>query len=339
MQHRTQKRFALLATTACAFTLMVTTACTDRRAEAEIQTGPTRAPSNFLAAAEVRYNQEDTQVFQMQYKAGSLYLTGKPFAFMRWDVDSDPENPALIAAAARDINNFSPAPIFGRWLVDWYGSGALAINGPYAYLSGEHGASVINQQDPSSPQESYRYPLAPQGSTEILRDPNFVFKAMIVHPSQPYVYGFQENSSVITYQIQGNRLNRVAQSFYNTFGSTTCCVQGATLFNNKIYVAFRSKLWVFDLPSGPQLAAPRVIDRLNAVNVAASDSLLYVQHEPTQAISAGTGLAAGIYVFDSNGANLQYIALRPLVFAVSGDDRHIFANIDDRAVKIFRMNW
>lgn len=291
------------------------------------------------AVADVQFDGGDTQVLQMFVKSNSLYLTGFPFGFSRWDIGADAEAPQLTFAASDQLDTFSPYPPLGKWIVDWYASGALTTVGPYALMSGTNGTSIVDMSQTGSPVETYRYPMPPEDSEDILRDEAFVYKAMAVHPTLPYVYGFREQDYVYTLKMSGSRLKLLKKDSYGPQGSGMCCVRGAAVLGDRLYVAFRSRLWVFPLSSGGGLSAPQEIGKFQAYNVASTGNFVYVQHEPTGAPAPGASQPAGIYVFDAAGNQVNYFNLRPNKFTVASDDRHLFANLDNRKIRIFRIRW
>ncbi len=49
-------------------------------------------------------------------------------------------------------------------------------------------------------------------------------------------------------------------------------------------------------------------------------------------------MATGIYYFDTGGRAVGYLNIRPRRFAISGDDRYIYADEDGAAVRIYLTN-
>lgn len=286
--------------------------------------------------ADVVFQGVDTSVVQMAVKGNSLFLTGYPFLFSRWDIGSEPENPRLLAAASRDITLFSPDPPFGGWTVNFFGMGGLSVLGSFAFSSGGAGLSVINVGNTANPVEVQRYPrLTAQG--EQIQDLAFVYKAIVPHPNgSGILYGFSETDKVYTLGVQGNgAVNIVSTAAYSPSGPV-CCVEGATAFAGKIFVAMRSFLWRLE-PSGNGLRSLGTVADFNPVNVVSTQRYLYIQHRPTS--TSGSSKQAGIYIYDLSGNYVNYLPLEPLVFAVHPNDTHIYANLDDLSVKIYRIQW
>src|SRR5262245_2327621 len=88
-------------------TLTVAWGCTDKRRppprqNVYIQPLP---PQTIISRADVQFQNQTTEALQMTTKGGSLYLTGRPFGFSRWDISSNPESPQVIFAVSDEINN------------------------------------------------------------------------------------------------------------------------------------------------------------------------------------------------------------------------------------------
>lgn len=318
--------------------LATAVACTDGRPgreQEQLFTNAVPPPTTLIAAADVKFGGKATDALQMTIKGNSLFLTGRPFGFSRWEVGASPETPNLTFAASDQIDQFSP---MGKWVVDWYSSGALAIVGQIAFLSGTVGTSVINMTETSKPREVQRYPALDPNSDQVPSDEAFVYTAMVPHPTKPLLYGFRRQDFVYTVDLSQGKMNLQARDAYGAPGESVCCVLGATAFRNRVYVAFRDRLIFFDIQADGRLSNPKESLELAAVNVQATANYLYVQHEPT---GAGTSPhPSGIYVFDTNGENVAFFkAGNPRRFAVSSDDSHFYANVDGQSVKIFRIQW
>ena len=311
-------------------------ACTDRhiapvRAPSLLQQLP---PQRLLAVNDIQFNNQPTTVLQMLVQDSSLYLTGRPFGFSKWDIGVDAENPHLTFAASTQIDRF-----FGKWVVDWFPSGALAVVGPYAIMSGTVGASIVDLSETGRPKEVRRYPDYQPQNDEVVSDAAYVWSALVSHPFLPVLYAFRQQDAVLTFLINGTQLKPVLKNSYSATGGSECCANGATVFGDKVFVAFRSKLVFFDMASSGQLENPKAFLALHAVNVASTPEHLYVQHEPSAGTFESTQYPRGIYVFDKSGNNVAFLDESPLAFAVSSDDRHLYGNMDDQSIRTFRILW
>lgn len=316
------------------------TACTDGRlARRSIEMLSTTPPPTNSLALVISYQFEGTPTdsYQMLMKGNSLFLTGEPFRFSRWDIGSDPARPFLTFAASRNLGTFSP---MGFWRSDWYGSGAMAIYGQTAILSGSVGSSVISLADTNNPREVQRYPAIVPGAVTVPSDPAYVYTALVPHPSKPILYGFRQQDYMYLIDVSQGTLKLSQRYAYGNAGETVCCAMAATILQNKVYVAFRDRLLVYNITDSGVLDTPQEATQLNAVNVVSSANRLYVQHDPTTAPSSGSSYPAGIYVFDANGTSIGFFAAgNPRKFAVTSDDRYLYANMDGNSVKIFRIQW
>lgn len=312
-------------------------ACTDRRPKPQTTRSSTvnsnTGPLEEIAA--VYYDDQDTTVVSMATSGNSLFLTGYPFIFSRWDIGAEPENPKLLASAKKDIFNFSPDPPFGGWTVDYFGIGGLAVRNGFAYSSGKAGTSVINVANSNFLQEVGRYPgLTSKG--EQPQDVAFMYKAIVPHPTDSSIlFGFSESDKVYTLGTNGRQLALQGAVPYQA-GSNVCCVEAATSFNGSIYVAMRSYLWRLQA-NGTSLQSLGKNNKLQPVNVVSTQRFLYVHHRPVA--GSFSGLDAGIYVFDISGRLVQYFPLDPLIFTVHPSDAYLYANVDDLSVKIYRILW
>jgi hypothetical protein len=313
--------------------------CTDRRAPRGVPV-TLSAVSNTISSAlkqvaDVKFQNNDTQVTSMIQKNGSLYLTGRPFGFSRWDVSVDPESPSLTFAASDQIDTFAPK---GKWVVDWYASGGLGILGRYAFMSGTAGLSIIDISETTHPVERLRIPAVDPNSDQVSSDAAYQYKAIVPSPYGNTIFGFREQDYVYTLSVGNGGAQLVSRDAYGGDGALVCCVKSATVFMGKIFVAFGSRLVWFDI-NGGQLTNPGEFNELQAANVAATDRYLYVQHQPTYGQQQGLKNPRGYYVFDQNGDNVDYIASNdnPRQFAVSPGDSHIFMNNTDTSVTIYRI--
>jgi len=317
--------------------------CTDRRppppaAPVVYRTPPQPPPRTSVeSVAEVRFQNADTTVLAMTRRGNSVFLTGRPFGFMRWDVGANPESPRLTFAASDDIVNFAPK---GKWVVDWYASGAVGILGSYGFLSGTSGMSVVDISSTSNPAEVLRIPDIDPNSDKVGRDLAYVYKAIVPHPSLPVLYGFREQDFVYTLSAGSGGVNITSKSAYGKSGEPVCCVRSAVIFGNRLFVAFLSRLVWFDI-SGGRLGSPGEFSELQAANVTASDNLLYVQHEPNRGQPAGYGNPRGIYVFNLQGENVDFIPLDVVANQIIVDptDSYLYVNSNNITVDVFRINW
>jgi len=312
--------------------------CTDKR------TPPPQFPISInnqdgeilVATAEVQFNGKTTNAYQMKVQTGSLYLTGTTMGFSRWDIGTAPYSPSLTFAQHDNIISFSPAPPFGQWTPQSYGSGAVEINYPYAYVSGGLGTSVIDLSQTTNPVEVERYPR-PVGNSAPGADVAFIYKGFAKHPTQPgVIYGFREQDYIYTLAASGASLSIAKKDAYTQSGATVCCVRGATTFGDKIFIAFRNALWVLGV-NGTALTQPLILSQIHAQAITSTATLLYVYHEPVA--QSGSTLTAGIYVFDRSGNQVAFLPIRPRSFTVSEDDGYLYANMDGEAVKIFEIKW
>lgn len=317
--------------------------CTDRRtpraAPVHLNKQVTQTiTSSAKSVASVKFQNADTEVLNMVQKTGSLFLTGRPFGFSRWDVAADAENPHLTFAASDQIDTFAPN---GKWVVDWYASGGLGLLGRYAFLSGSAGMSVIDIGNTNSPREVLRKPYADPNSDQVPRDEGFVYKAIVASPYSSVLYGFREQDYVYTLRLAGGDVQLTRKDAYGGDGVNVCCVRSATVFQNVVYVAFGGRLVWFFIGSDGNLEPGGETDELQAANVASTEQYLYVQHTPTYGQQQGLKNPKGIYVFDRKGDNVDYIAMNeePRLFTVHPRDSHLYFNLDNTSIEIFRIQW
>lgn len=278
----------------------------------------------------------DLTAVSMTMRGSMLYVTGYPFGFATWDVGAEPENPRLLGYAARDLQNFSPDPPFGGWTVNYFGLGGILSLGNLVYSSGQAGLSVINVSSVVAPQEVERFPR-PDSRGEQAQDIAYMYKAMVANPQNAsIVYGFSETDKVYTLGVSGNRLNIMGANAYSNSGNV-CCVMGATSFAGNIFVAMRSYLWRLGVSGSSLQSMGTVGSGINPVNVVSTSRFLYVQHNPVA--GSGSSMSPGIYVFDRNGQSVNYLPITPVNFVVHPNDTHVYANLDDLSVKIYRIQW
>ncbi|NBX68550.1 MAG: hypothetical protein EBR01_06270 [Proteobacteria bacterium] len=281
----------------------------------------------------IQYDGKATATQKMLIHGSQLILSGHPFGFSNWDVGSNPLNPRLQFAYAININSFSPFP---SWLPDYYASGAMAAMGRYVVSSGAAGTSLIDIGIPDSSRELRRYPERKLTDTQVPRDEDYVYRAIITHPTEPYFFGFREQDFVTSLKIDGNGLNLTKKTAYARNGDKgTCCVLGGATFKGAAYVGFRSSVRKYVFETDGVIKEGGVYNNINGTNIVATNDYLYVQH---QAIPGNT-LASGIYVIDGTGNSVMYLPIVPVAFAVSPDNRYLYANIDNTNVTVFQINW
>ncbi len=314
--------------------------CTDRRAPKGVPVNLSATSgtntSSLKQVADVKFQNNDTQVTNMVSSGGSLYMIGRPFGFSRWDISADPETPSLTFAASDQIDTFAPN---GKWVVDWYASGGLGILGRYALMSGTAGLSIIDISETNHPVEALRQPPVAATDQKVSSDSAFQYRAIVASPYGSTVFGFREQDYVYTLSLSGSGVKLQSKDAYGGDGATVCCVKSATVFNGKVFVAFGSRLVWFDIDGSGQLSNPGEFDQLQAANVASTGQYLYVQHAPTYGQQAGLKNPRGYYVFDANGNNVDYIAdnNNPRQFQVSQGDSHIYMNNTDTSITIYRI--
>jgi hypothetical protein len=321
-------------------------ACTDGRASTQLQLVPTAniPATRLIAAADIQFKVNGqaaaTTADTLQVSGGSLFMTGKPMGFARLEIAQDEENPSITFSMSTQIDTFSP---MGKWVEDWYASGALAIYNQIAFMSGTVGTSVVSMANTLHPVEVQRYPALNPNSDVVPSDAAYIYSAMVMHPSKPILYGFTRQDFVYTSDLSAGKINLIAKDAYGaTAGQAVCCAMGAAVFNNQVFVGFRNRLLIFGIGADGRLSRLGETSVLNATNVVATSRYLYVQHEPTNSSqTAGTGVTPqGIYVFDTTGRNVAFFAAgNPKKFAVSSDDSHFYGNLDGQSVKAYRIQW
>jgi len=309
-------------------------ACTDKRKPPPVENQAINLPTGLDLVSTVQFNGQPSQAYQMKSHEGSLYVTGTSFGFSRWDISSDPENPSLTFAMSDNIVDFTQNFLFGAWNLDWVATEALEVFDGYALTSGVSGMSVINISNTSRPVEVLRFPN--QSGVSPGSDERYIYQAIVKHPTASKVYGFREQDSlyVLGSVLQGFP---ILQTLPYVNGRNVCCVEAAAFFNDKLYVAMRSRLWVFNLDASGNITSVHQIDDLQAVNVVATQNYLFVHHEPTS--SNFTPLAAGVYVFDSTGTPVKHLRIRPFTFAINEAETHFYSNTNDIGVDIHRIMW
>lgn len=294
------------------------------------------ARTNAAAVTEIKFNGQNMEVMQMIVKSNALYLTGRPFGFMRADVGSNAEQPEKTFAIKEMIDH-----VMGRWVLDWYASGALTVIGQYAVMSGVVGVSMFDLTETNSPREFRRYPRENEdtNNNNTIQDAAYTYKALVAHPSQPVLYGFREQDFVYTLGLtNGPGLRLLNKSSYAGAGATKCCVRGATVWKNKVFVAFRGSLVWFELGSSGSLGSGGEVKFLQAEAIASSEKYLFVYHNPGQANPQGANYARGIYVFDEAGKAVALLNTdSPRVMAATND--YVYINSDNTSVKVYKIDW
>lgn len=315
--------------------LFVLVSCTDRR---QPKFSPNQFPQSpeptIDLVAEVQFMAKTTEVLQMAVEGNSLYVTGRPFGFSRWEIGTNPEEPKIIFAASNAIEAFSPYPKFGFWTPDNFAQGGLNILGTSAFMSGAAGMSVIDIAETHAPIEVARFPSEKIDGVQVTRDPNFVYSAMVHHPSLPLIYGFKESDHVYTLAISSQAVSIREKAAYGPTGA--CCAMGAAVSQTSVLVAMRGSLWTFELGADGRLGTATQIDDLQAVNVVTSANYIYVQHAPAARSAGGVVNPAGIYVFDQAGQPVTFLPISPIRFAVF-QDTYVFANMENSKVSIFAI--
>lgn len=294
--------------------------------------------TNVAPVQEIRFNGKDIEVMQIQVKNNSLFMTGRPFGLMRADIGANAELPQKTFAVADSIDTTFP---FGKWVLDWYASGALTVLGQYIFTSGVAGTSIFNAAETHAPVETRRYPRENEdpNSENVVQDEAYIYRGMAAHPTLPIVYGFREQDYVYTLKLSsGPNLQFVGKDAYAAVGSTKCCVRGATVWQNKVFVAFKGSLVWFDLLPSGRLDAGSEIKFLQAEAVASSPDYLFVYHNPGNANPQGVPFTRGIYVFNKKGDAVALLNTdAPLVMAATND--YLYVNSDNTHLTVYKINW
>lgn len=329
------------------FTLALT-ACTDKRTPLHTQgsrlsraVAQTLTKVGDLRGTSANGSAVDISTYQMFGKGSNIYLTGAgngapALGFSRWNITADKERPSVVFSVAEQLDSFTEKTT-KNWSPAFYAAGALSIVGNWAYMSGSAGMSVVDMSD-IHPKEAVRFPASPD--IQINRDENYVYKAIVAHPTLPLLYGFREQDYQYTLSASGANVKILGKNPYAGTGETVCCVMGATVFQNQVYVAFTHALWIFKFGPKGELAELTIDDNFQATGITSTGDKLYIMHQPAKAPKVGgENNPAGIYVFDSSGNEANYLAIQPSVFAVSSDNSHLYANMDETSVTIYRINW
>lgn len=335
MASRIQQLAGLLLTT-------LVVGCTDGRIPkadpVRMSTVTPPARTNVSAVQEIRFNGKDIEVSQITLKGNSLYMTGRPFGLMRADVGANAEIPQKTFAVSDTIDTTFP---FGKWVFDWYASGALAVLGQYVFTSGVAGTSLFNVGETHGPVEVRRYPRENEdpNSESVVQDEAYIYRGMVAHPTLPLLYGFREQDFVYTLKLNtGPQLQLVGKQSYSDAGATKCCVRGATVWQNKVFVAFKGSLVWFDMLPNGTLEAGTEIKALQAEAIASSPDYLFVYHNPGNANPEGTAYTRGIYVFNKKGDAVALLNTdAPLVMAATND--YVYINSDNTHLTVYKINW
>lgn len=294
--------------------------------------------TNAVEAAQVQFNGQTTEALNFVIKNGDLVAIGRPFGIMRLNVSSNAENPQFLSAGRDSIDTTFP---FGKWVVDWYASGGIGMIGNFVFTSGVVGMSIFNYNDIRHPREVRRYPRENENpeSENVIQDTAFVFKAIVPHPTQPIIYGIAEDF-IYVYRI-GNGLSATLLAKYSNSSlplNARCCVQSATLWKNKIFVATRGALVWYDVFANGALDVGAVVDFLSAEAVTSTNNNLFVYHNPSNANPAGTAYPRGVYVFGPDGNSKALLNINDVI-RMAATDNHVFVNSDNTMIRIYRINW
>ncbi len=302
--------------------------------------------TSLVSVASVQFQSQNTNAMQMVQSGGSLYLTGTPFGFAQWDITADPENPTLTFAAADQLTSFAPPP-FDSWVVSYWASNALAIlptspyGYPFAFTSGSAGMDAVSLHSISNPTIVMQLPVQDPSSITPVGSPSFEYRALAAHPSLPIVYGFGQQDAIYALSLTNNTVNVIAKYPYSSTGAPVCCVRGAAMLGTRLFVAFSSQLVYFDMQPDGSLKPPGQINTLQAMEVAVSNNLLFVVHQPTPGQPQGLINPAGIYVLNGSLQNLDTILYSVPIYSMAADPlgNHLYLNQDGSSVKIFRIQW
>jgi hypothetical protein len=323
--------------------------CTNRQNTSSfpVEFNPSQASAGSLTyMANVQFQGLSTDVMQMQMVGSTLFLTGTPFGFMRLDIGPNSSNaltPVLTFDAKDNMSSFSPYPgnpSLGFWDPTELASGALAIIGPFAIMSGTFGASLVNITQTNLPVEIYRYPL-PDSKGDQGADSAFQWMGAVAHPTLPLLYAFRQQDYLLTYNVStASPYLTLGGQFPYTSSGTVCCVEGVTNFMGKIAIAMSSRMWFFDMESTGALDNWVESDALQATAVASSTDHLYAFHSPSAANPSGASYPRGIYAVNSSGDSDAFFPIQNVVnFAVSADNNYLFTNEDNTQIKIYQLNW
>ncbi|NQW45115.1 MAG: hypothetical protein HQ462_06905 [Deltaproteobacteria bacterium] len=326
-----QHRFFMVTVSLCLFI----SGCNDARTLERIPLlfgDSSDGSTGLIKRVTIRFDKKETSAQQMLIRGASMYLSGRPFGFSNWDVGSNPLAPRIQFAFSDNIQSFSP---WGGWTPDYYASGAMGSLGPYVLTSGVAGASLIDMSNPSQAREVDRYPRRELSDLQVPQDPNFIYKAIITHPTENYFYGFREQDFVAKLRLTSNLVSIETKQNYTPNGQKgTCCVLGGATFINQAFIAFRSSLRQYSFSSNGELSPGPINNEVNPTNVVSTNDYLFVQH---QAIPGNT-LASGVYIVTKQNTSI-YLPILPIAFAVSQDSRYLYANLDNDSVSVYELNW
>lgn len=318
---------------------LILSGCNDARQpdplELALQRGlPTRATNSIISKkVAIQFNQEVTETSKMLIQGSTLFLAGQPYGFSYWDIGSNPLQPRFQFASREHLNTFSPNP---DWYTSPYASGAMAAMGNYILSSGAAGASLINNTVSGQSYEVKRYPPRDISDTQVPQDPDYVYRAIVTHPSQPYFYGFREQDFVTSLKLDSSGIVLTKKTSYARNGQKgTCCVTGGATFNGAAYIGFRSSVRKYIFGSEGMLQEGGVFNNINGTNIVATNDLLFVQHEAIP----GNTTPSGIYVVEASGNAIAFLPIVPIAFAVSPDNRYLYANMDNTAITVYQINW
>ncbi len=283
--------------------------------------------------ANIRFDQKQTITQKMLIKGASMYLSGRPFGYSHWDVGSNPLVPRLQFAYSDNIRSFTP---LADWLPDYYASGAMASMGRYVLSSGAAGSSLIDNGTPGQSVEIRRYPNRQASDLQVPQDPDYVYQAIINHPTEPYFFGFREQDFVTSLKIDNTGLSLTKKTNYASNGQKgTCCVMGGATFKGAAYIGFRSSVRRYNFGPNGTIEEGGVFNNVNGTNIVATNDYLYVQH---QAVPGNTA-SSGIYVINGDGNPMAFLPILPIAFAVTSDNQYLYATMDNDSIRVYQLNW
>jgi hypothetical protein len=284
--------------------------------------------TNLTHISDIQFRGNAMTTLKMSLAGDNLYVSGRPFLLMSIYM-RDPQDPYLINAAANNIDTFSPDPPFGGWVADWYAGTAMNIVKGYLVTSGAYGASVIN---PTQFVEVERKPR-PAANGSINSDIAFMWRGMAV-TAPNRLLGFSQTDYIYTVDTSNMpAMNVIAKRPYSSQGNV-CCVEGVAQFGNKIFVAMRSLLLIYDIDANGDVTNPVVFNGLKPVGIAATQKYLYIQ-----SYSATQSPQNGVYVFDQTGKGVGFVGVPDgAAFAPTPTDEYILIGQSDR-ISVNKINW
>jgi hypothetical protein len=322
---------------------LVGAGCTDGRQptySAYLQSNPTIAPENQMPTNQVQYQGKDTNALQMTFNGSQLLFTGFPVGLMGISIGGNQDVPSFVFSLSEHLGiDSKSSSVLPSWGTATFASGALASIGSLVYTSGDYGMSVFSIADPAIPHEVRRYPPPDPSTLNANQDEGFVYSGIAINPSQPVIYGFRQLDYVVILRMTNGGLDvsDLKTQTYSKTGAQVCCVMGSTVFQNKVFTAFTSKLVSMDMAADGTLTNVQQYPQFQAVNVQSTANYLYVHHRANYSNPQGINNATGIYVFDRSGTQVSFLKIDPVRFAVSPDDSRIYVNMDGSAIRIYQM--